>query len=197
MGSRTEISPGRPLRGFLLAGWLMLTTSACSPVAEPSFPPPGSTRRRLGTSVDSERILALTGDFERGRQLVFESNLNCRACHRFGTGDDKVGPDLEKIGVKLDRRKLLESILDPSKDIDPKYRSYLVETRSGSILSGILTERTVDRLVLRDAEKSITLEARDVKRIAAQEKSLMPDFLLQDLTAQEAADLLEFLSGLK
>src|SRR5437762_13380068 len=73
-------------------------------------------------------ILTLSGDFNRGRDLVFESPMQCRACHRFGTGDEKMGPDLEKIGAKYDRRKLLETILEPSKEIEPKYVNYLVET---------------------------------------------------------------------
>jgi hypothetical protein len=36
-----------------------------------------------------------------------------------------------------------------------------------------------------------------VETITTQRQSLMPDQLLRDLTAQQAADLLEFLAGLK
>jgi hypothetical protein len=36
-----------------------------------------------------------------------------------------------------------------------------------------------------------------VERFVPQPKSLMPELLLRDLTAEQAADLLEFLSGLK
>jgi putative heme-binding domain-containing protein len=143
------------------------------------------------------QILSLPGDFDRGRDLVLESSINCRGCHRFGIGDDKLGPDLGTIGAKYDRRRLLEKILDPSKGIDPKYLCYLVETTGGAILSGILTERTADRIVLRDQEKTMIIDMKDVKRMGAQEKSIMPDSLLKDLTAQEIADLLEFLQGLR
>jgi len=37
----------------------------------------------------------------------------------------------------------------------------------------------------------------ELKRTAPQQVSLMPDGLLQGLTAQEAADLLEFLQSLR
>jgi len=144
-----------------------------------------------------EEIFSLKGDFDRGRELVFDSPVNCRACHRFGTGDEKMGPDLGTIGAKYDRRKLLETILDPSKEIEPKYVSYLVETSGGAILSGLVVEKTADRIVLQDAEKMMTVAAKDVKRIVPQQKSIMPDSLLKDLKAQDVADLLEFLLGLK
>lgn len=152
---------------------------------------------RLGATMDPSGILALRGDFERGRELIFDSTLQCRACHRFGTGDEKVGPDLGQIGAKYDRRKLLETILDPSKEIDPKYATYLVETAGGAVYSGILVEKTGKQIVLQDAEKITPIPAESVKRMGAQKKSIMADFLLQDLTPQEAADVLEFLQGMK
>jgi len=144
-----------------------------------------------------EGILSLRGDFERCRDLVFESALGCRGCHRFGTGDDRVGPDLGTIGAKYDRRKLLAKLQNPSQGIDPKYVSFVVETRAGSIQSGILLERSAERIVLRDPEKIMTFELKEVRRMAAQEKSMMPDSLLKDLSDQTIADLLEFLTELK
>jgi putative heme-binding domain-containing protein len=161
------------------------------------FAPPGTARKRLGSNPDPQEILAKKGNAEKGQKLIFESGLQCRACHRFGSGDEKLGPDLGKIGAKYDRPKLLESILDPSKEIDPKFVSYLLQTQDGAVYSGILVEKTPERVVLRDAEKAIPLDARSVQRMVPQQKSIMPDFLLQDLSAEEAADLLEFLSSLR
>lgn len=171
----------RASRGLLLAALLLSI--------------PGCIDRAAG--VTPGQILSRQGDFDRGRDLVFESSLNCRGCHRFGVGDDKLGPDLGAIGAKYDRRKLLEKILDPSKAIDPKYLCYLVETTGGSIHSGVVVERTADRIVLQDPERTMTLAMKDVKRMVAQSKSIMPDSLLNGLTAQEVADLLEFLQGLR
>jgi hypothetical protein len=48
--------------------------------------------------------------------------------------------------------------------------------------------------VIKTAEKQIVRIARDnVQQMRKSEKSLMPDRILSDLTAQEAADLLEYL----
>jgi hypothetical protein len=43
----------------------------------------------------------------------------------------------------------------------------------------------------------VRVPSAKVERLAPQPKSLMPELLLRDLTAEQAADLLEFLSGLK
>ena len=52
--------------------------------------------------------------------------------------------------------------------------------------------------MLKDAEKKeIRIPAASLKQMVAQKTSIMPEFLLQSLTASEAADLLEYLGSLK
>ncbi len=160
---------------------------------------PSQRRRRLGTTFDPAALLALTGDAERGRRLFAESaGLQCRACHRVGVGEDLLGPELTQIGKKYTRALLLENIVDPSKTIDPKYATALVETSGGAIVAGLVVREDAQELVLRDAEKKdLRIPKSSIQRRAVQSKSMMPDFLLQDLTAQEAADLLDYLQSLK
>jgi putative heme-binding domain-containing protein len=160
---------------------------------------PSQRRRRLGTTFDPAALLALTGDAERGRRLFAESaGLQCRACHRVGAGEDLLGPELTQIGKKYTRALLLENIVDPSKTIDPKYATALVETSGGAIVAGLVVREDAQELVLRDAEKKdLRIPKSSIQRRATQSKSMMPDFLLQDLTAQEAADLLDYLQSLK
>jgi putative heme-binding domain-containing protein len=186
----------RSTRGDLVERGLAHPNPLVRDLFEP-FAPPGTAKKRLGTSVDPQVILALRGNAEKGRQMIVESGLQCRACHRFGSGDEKLGPDLGKIGAKYERRKLLESILDPSKEIEPKFAAVLIQTGDGAVYSGVVVERTPERLVLRDADKTIPLAAASIQKMVVQQKSMMPDFLLQDLSAEEAADLLEYLSSLK
>jgi putative heme-binding domain-containing protein len=109
-----------------------------------------------------------------------------------------VGPELSKIGAKYSRVALLEQILEPSKIIDPKYVSYLVQTSDGRVLTGLMVGRTDQELVLRDGkDQEIRLAASDVETVAPQRQSLMPELLLRDLTAQQVADLLAYLEGKK
>ena len=162
------------------------------------FEPPALRRRRLGTAIRPETILSLAGDAARGKALFANPTLQCAKCHRVGAGPETVGPELTKIAAKLITRPLLlESLLEPSKTVDPKFAGVLVQTKGGDVLSGILVSRTDAAIVLRDAEKEMRLAAADAQRVVFQKNSLMPDGLLQHLTAQEAADLLAYLESLK
>lgn len=155
--------------------------------------------KRLGSVIRPEQILALSGDAERGRKLFFEvSGVQCRNCHRIGGRGTEVGPDLDEIGKKYNRAQLLETILDPSKQIEPKYLVHLVETKQGRVHTGLVVTRDGTKVVLKDANNKLTeLPAADVELIVPQQKSLMPDLLLRDLTAEQVADLTEFLRTLK
>jgi putative heme-binding domain-containing protein len=160
---------------------------------------PSRRRKRLGTTFDAAAVLALNGDAERGRRLFTESaGMQCKACHRVGPGEDLLGPELTQIGKKYTRAQLLENIVDPSKTIDPKFATHLVETESGAIIAGLQIREDEKELVLKDAErKEQRIPKASIRRQIVSAKSMMPEFLLQDLTAQEAADLLEFLGSLK
>ena len=82
----------------------------------------------------------------------------------------------------------------PSKDIDPRYVAQLVETVDGRVVVGLLASKDSNRVVLHDVQgKEISIAATDVELMAPQQKSLMPELLFQDMTAQEVSDLLEFL----
>ena len=76
---------------------------------------------------------------------------------------------------------------------------YLVETTDGQVLTGLLVQRDRRRGRAQDkptARRSAS-PAAEIERLAPQQKSLMPDLLLRDMTAQQVADLLEYLAGLK
>jgi putative heme-binding domain-containing protein len=163
------------------------------------FVPDEQRVKRLGNVIKPEQILALKGDAGRGRELFFKSSgLQCVNCHRVhGTGA-QVGPDLSDIAKKQTRAQLLESLLEPSKQIDPKYVAYLAETTDGKVYTGLLASKNDREVVLKTAgDQEVRLAAAKVERLAPQSKSLMPDLLLRDLTPEQAADLLEFLASLK
>jgi putative heme-binding domain-containing protein len=162
-----------------------------------AFEPPSHRRERLGLTIAPGKILGLKGDAERGRAMFAGTAVQCSKCHRIGPGPDTLGPELSKIGAKYNRAQILESILEPSKTIDPKFAGVIVRTTAGDVLSGIIVEKTDAELVLRDAEKVTRMPAASVDRVVPQQKSLMPEGLLQHLTAQEAADLVAYLESLR
>ena len=93
------------------------------------------------------------GDSARGRALFADAKrLNCTRCHRArGQGGD-IGPDLSDIGGKFDRPLLIESILEPSRQIVEGYRTTTIGTTDGRVVSGIARDESPAGLVLIDAD---------------------------------------------
>lgn len=163
------------------------------------FVPDAERVKRLGEAIRPEEILALAGNAERGKRFFFaDSATQCKSCHRIGNIGETLGPELDKVGAKYPKPALLQEILEPSRTIEPKYAAYLLETKSGQIYSGLLAEKSAREVVLKDAKnQAIRVPAGDVETLVPTPKSLMPDLLLRDMTAQQAADLLEYLSTLR
>lgn len=163
------------------------------------FLPSEQRSKRLGTSVKPQEILALKGDATKGRELYFKATgVQCRNCHQVGKQGKELGPKLDGIAKKLSPEQILESILEPSKKIDPKFVSYVIETSEGRVHSGLLVKRDAKAVVLKEPSgKSITVPADQIEQLVPQQKSIMPELLLRDLTAEQVADLLAFLNRLK
>jgi putative heme-binding domain-containing protein len=163
------------------------------------FVPEEKRVKRLGTDIKPEAILALKGDATRGEKIFFaEGGVQCSQCHRLhGQGRD-FGPDLSRIGQKYTRGQFLDQILNPSRNIDPAFVTYQVEAKNDLSYSGFILKRSADEVVLKDSNlNEVHLKLDDVKTMEPSKSSAMPEGLLQNLTAQEAADLLEFLSSLR
>lgn len=163
------------------------------------FLPEEKRIKTLGTIVDSKSILSLKGDVNRGRAFFSqEGRAQCKTCHRAENAGRDFGPDLSHIGKKYTPPQLLEQILFPNKVIDPKFVAYAIETADDINCVGFILQRTDKEVVVKDAtavEKRIPL-AR-IKEMKAQKLSLMPEGLLQSMTASDAADLIAYLSSLK
>jgi putative heme-binding domain-containing protein len=155
--------------------------------------------RRLGTSINVAALLARSGDAKRGRQLFFNtSGILCHSCHQINGEGKDVGPDLSHIAKKLGRPQLLENLIDPSKTIEDKYTNYALQTVDGRAATGLLIERTAQFVAVKDAQsKVLRVPVSEVEVLEAQKKSLMPDFLLRDMTIEQAADLLAYLASLQ
>ncbi len=191
---RRTRGPQPPLQWqTLLAAAQKLEPGPIRDLFEGYFPPdPGG--RKLGPHPRPQTILNLPGDVRRGAELFASKDLKCLNCHKHGDRGESLGPDLTTIGRLRSRGAILESLLDPSRTIEPRYAAYLIRTHDERLLTGILVERNDKQLVLRDAENRLhILAAADVAAVTPARNSLMPEGLLAHLTPQQAADLLEFL----
>jgi putative heme-binding domain-containing protein len=89
---------------------------------------------------------------------------------------------------------LLEDILDPNKEVVYDYRSYLLVTNRGQMLTGLLGSESGTTVKLRRADGAEDVVLRsDIQELRASGKSLMPEGLEQLLTVQGLADVLAFL----
>jgi putative membrane-bound dehydrogenase-like protein len=149
------------------------------------------------TSADRQKVLAayrdvpsLTGSASRGKAVFLKT---CAACHRLGDAGHAVGPDLATVANRTPEY-LLIAILDPNREVDPRYIEYLAVTKAGRTLTGILASETATSITLRGQEgREETLLRRDVDELQTTGKSLMPEGLEKDMSRQDMADLLMFL----
>ena len=138
--------------------------------------------------------MALKGDAGRGNALFWSQAVNCARCHKIGDKGTALGPDLTSIGKSRPREDLLESILEPLRRIEPKYAAYVVRTVDGRTFSGLLVKRDEKGGGASRRPKQGN-RSRRRRRGGAEAVADVADARAQlaGLTAQEAADLLEYL----
>jgi putative heme-binding domain-containing protein len=118
----------------------------------------------------------------------------CSTCHRLENEGVEVGPDLLSALRNKTPETLLIDILDPSREVDPRYLNYQIVTKAGRVLTGMIASETATSLTLRRAEKAEDSILRaQIEEIQATGKSLMPEGLEMQLTKQDLADLIAYL----
>ncbi len=139
-----------------------------------------------------EPITKETGDVAAGKAAFTK---HCAKCHTHSGEGSKVGPDLTGMAVHP-KIELLTNILDPSRSVEGNYRAYLVATKDGRVLTGLLASETKTALELFDPEgkKQIVLR-EDVEELLESPKSLMPEGFEKQITREELVNLLEFLAA--
>jgi putative membrane-bound dehydrogenase-like protein len=164
-----------------------------------AFPPPGKLDPKTLPSIPA--LLARQGNVERGRQLLlasFKNDAQCLKCHTVRGFGGNVGPDLSVIGSKASRENLIESILYPSRAVADQYAQWVVETRKGATLSGLLIEDRPTHLLLRDANgKDYKIDRNDLDSMKKAFNSLMPDNLLLYMSEEDLVDVVDYLHSLK
>jgi putative heme-binding domain-containing protein len=161
------------------------------------FPTDGK-ERKIGPNPRPGSILSAEGNSERGRLVYSSKAVQCQTCHKLDGQGGEVGPDLSQIGQLRSRQELLESLLDPSRQVDPKFQAFLVRTVDGRAFTGLLLKRDAKEVVLKDSQANeVRLPADDIESLQPSRESLMPAGPIADLTRQQAADLLAYLASRK
>lgn len=135
-------------------------------------------------------VVGMKGDEAKGKAVFARA---CATCHRLDGAGHEVGPGLESLGSKSPAAVLVE-ILDPNRNVDPRYTEYAATTRAGKTVTGVLAAETGTSITLRGQEgKEVVLLRSEVEELSGSGKSLMPEGLEKDLTKGDLADLLAYL----
>ena len=181
---------------------------------------PGTTMKKLGESLKDEQIdkivsyvrtLArapgdsnwkpyMPGDPKHGQQLFFDEKGKalCSKCHTANRKGGKVGPTLDRIAARRSPEFIMESIVQPSKFIDPMYESVNVATAEGKIIVGLRINETNFSIQLREENGRFhSFMKRDLEGFRVMDKSLMPENITDQLTVRQLHDLFAFLMTLE
>jgi putative heme-binding domain-containing protein len=181
---------------------------------------PRTTMKKLGESLKEEQIRKLilyirslarqpgeatwkpylAGDPKAGRKLFFDpkGKALCAKCHTVGGEGGRIGPPLDRIASRRAPEYVMESILEPSKDIDPMYEAVQVVTTKGQTIVGLRINETNFSSQLREENGRFhSFLKRELEEIVVLKKSLMPENFAEQVTVKELHDLFAYLMTLQ
>jgi putative heme-binding domain-containing protein len=150
--------------------------------------------RRQDVVAEYQKALKLKGD--RGRGKAVFKNV-CSTCHQLGGVGTQVGADLHAIrdqGIDT----ILLNILDPNREVKPQFLSYILVTKSGRSLTGMITAETANSITIRQADSTSESVLRiDIEELRSTGLSYMPEGLEKQIDVPAMADLLAYLMSIK
>jgi putative heme-binding domain-containing protein len=144
----------------------------------------------------NKRLAAINwGGGNSGHGETIFRKASCATCH---SGAQALGPDLRGVGGRFSRADLFTAILQPSKDVAPRYRTTQITTGDGKVYQGIIVYEAVDSVILQTGPATtLRLANKQIAERHLTATSLMPAGLIDKLTDREIADLYAYLKELK
>jgi putative membrane-bound dehydrogenase-like protein len=136
-------------------------------------------------------------DPSAGERIFFHTKgPGCYRCHPVDGRGGRIGPDLSTLAATTDRRRLVESIVAPPREIAPQFVPWSVARTDGTVFTGILLEQSPEGvLVFGDSQgRRIAVKSDEIAERKPQTTSIMPDDLVNTMTIQEFRDLIAFLN---
>ena len=145
-----------------------------------------------------DKLVGNGGNPAAGRRVFFRTT--CANCHSHSGRGAKTGPDLTTLSGQMTSKRLLESILEPSKEVGPLYVPWRVLTVDGHVLTGLKLDAAGDGNSIRfQGADGMTFEVplSDIEAQDRIEQSIMPAGLEDAMSIDELRDLIAFLVGTK
>ena len=134
-------------------------------------------------------------DFDNGRKLF--GAAACFACHRFDNQGGAVGPDLTQLSGRFSARDILESVVEPSKQISDQYGAVQIVTLDGKVVTGRIINLAGDSYRVQtnmlDPGTLVGVDRKQIDVMMPSKTSMMPKGLLNTLSEEEVLDLMAYL----
>ncbi len=138
--------------------------------------------------------LKTAGDVARGRTAFRKI---CAACHRLEGQGKAVGAELAGIADRGFDAVLL-NVLDPNREVKPKFLSYVLATNSGQIITGMIIAETANSITLQRTDGTMATVLRvDIEELNSTGLSFMPEGLEKQVSIPMMADLLAYLAAVR
>lgn len=133
------------------------------------------------------------GDPEKGGK-IFESHPagQCMRCHAGGHGGGDAGPNLAGVGLRGDRRYLLESLVNPGAKVAMGYGISSVTLKGGKVIGGLVVEDKPDHVDLDSSGKVLRVMRKDLQSMTPPVSSMPPMAMI--LSPTELRDVVAWLA---
>ena len=149
---------------------------------------------RFDVIKEYQSALDTLGDVGKGKE-VFKKV--CSACHRLENIGTSVGADLNGIRNRGLPAVLL-NILDPNREVKPKYLTYVLIDVKGRSTTGMITAENANSITLQKPDGTNTTILRtEIEVLQSTGLSFMPEGLEKQVSKQQMADLLSYLNALQ
>jgi putative membrane-bound dehydrogenase-like protein len=150
--------------------------------------------RRQDVVAAYQKALEMKGDAARGK-AVFKTV--CSACHRLEGVGTSVGADITSIRDRGNPTILL-NILDPNREVLPKFLSYVLVTDAGRAITGMIVDESATSVTIRRVDgTSETVLRVHIEELHSTGMSFMPEGLEKQVDLQGMADLLAYLNAIR
>ena len=141
-----------------------------------------------------QQALDQQGDPARGKGIFKQV---CSACHRLEGVGTALGADLRAIRNRGLPAVLL-NILDPNREVKPKYLAYILTTQDGRVITGMIESESANSLLLRRPDGvQVEVSRAEVDQLQSTGLSFMPEGLEKQLDLDKMADLLAYLDSIR
>lgn len=161
---------------------------------------PDPTVWQVVAYIDSLRYdpssVELAGDADAGRRL-YNGRGDCASCHMIDGEGGRMGPNLSRIGENQTPDDLMEALVEPNAEVDPRWWRLRVTGADGETREGFRMNEDSFSLRIMDSEEQLwSFDKKSIESFERIEESTMPSYAGR-MSEDELDDLVAYLFSLR